>query len=218
MKKFKRVLITLLLIMLCACFSGCGKSESESALETATAAKDGVDWLSSHKVGPWYKAIFSEEIVTQSTYDRKKAETSNNIKQSVKNIVSLKGKAVSKDNAKSKDESKGSEAKKAIIVVIVFLIIVSIPFAFKFIFLPYIVGKNVAKGAAKAINKQGGIAVNPAPPSPRSGRLAVDYPKLLQQDCAVLGLDYNSVLADFNGNAEKAYETIHVQVLKQQYN
>lgn len=51
----------------------------------------------------------------------------------------------------------------------------------------------------------------------RSGRLKADYPAALAKDCEVLGLDYDNVLNDFNGNAEAAYETIHVQALKKQY-
>ena len=201
MKKFKRVLITLLLIMLCACVSGCGKSKLEKAQEEAVATSED---LSSHEVGPWYKAMFSKKIVTKKTYEKMQKKSS----EAQTTLAKEEGNA----------EKKSAAKKKAIIVLIIIVIIAIGVFVFKFIILPSIIGGSIAKGAAKAINKQGGIAVNPAPPAQRSGRLAVDYPKLLQQDCAVLGLDYNSVLADFNGNAEKAYETIHVQALKQQYN
>ena len=79
---------------------------------------------------------------------------------------------------------------------------------------------TVKKHQKQPVVVQQAPAPAPAPASVdahRSGRLKADYPAALAKDCKVLGLDYDKVLSDFNGNAEAAYEKIHVQALKKQY-
>ena len=81
--------------------------------------------------------------------------------------------------------------------------------------------KNKAGGnRAKPVTQVAPVTQESPPALPdahRSGRLKADYPAALAKDCKILGLDYDKVLSDFNGNAEAAYEKIHVQVLKKQY-
>lgn len=42
----------------------------------------------------------------------------------------------------------------------------------------------------------------------RSGQLKVDYEKLLRECCAKKGLNYDSTLQEYNGNARAAYEAV----------
>lgn len=58
--------------------------------------------------------------------------------------------------------------------------------------------------------------VDEVPYTNHSGQLNVDYEGLLRNSCEKVGMNYDEVLKDYNGDVRKAYESVNLMILKGQ--
>ena len=50
------------------------------------------------------------------------------------------------------------------------------------------------------------------------GNVAVNYERMLKDECSKIGANYSEVLAQHNNDVEAAYYDVHKQFLQQKYN
>lgn len=197
-KNIHKMLLVFLLCTLCFCLGGCGSSFKKAQKE-AEKTEEAVE--AHEPTGNIFKAMFSKKYVTKKNYEKMQKKNDK-----------AQGKLDKEVKAKERKEKSRRNLKISLVIL---LVIIGVSLWFKFYLKPYILGRSAAKGAVKVLGDAGVVVTTDAH---RSERLKADYPAALAKDCEVLGLNYDTVLNDFNGDAEKAYETIHVQALKKQYN
>lgn len=161
-----------------------------------TVIHKGDDWYALKRVGAFFGCKYiTEEAYNQAQADLEQAENEYNSNQNALKVMT---------KVNSSRPIVRAFTLIGLLVILVGLLIYC----------------KVKKHQKQPIVVQQAPAPAPAPASVgahRSGRLKADYPAALAKDCKVLGLNYDKVLNDFNGNAEAAYEKIHVQALKKQY-
>lgn len=231
-RKAKLILLSLLLL-LCLSLTGCGDSNTEyDTLHDATneAARDMLD--AQDKVKDLSeKKIINENLnwiawaipgyISQNTLDKasKKVESTTEIYNGAKG---LEDKA-KKDIVQRVSDEAGSvfnDWKVTVVISVTAIMLI-------LVLILALRRPKVINNVSTPAHAQVPIKTPEKLPEPveqprlemaeRSERLKADYPSLLKKDCEILGKNYDEVLSDFDGNAEKAYETIHVKALKVTY-